>query len=224
MFLKRHITGLLSRLYRAMIYPVKRCIAELRTDSILCPGSYIRNASLEGKNYLGKNTAFTEGKIGFGTYVNRDGDFSNTVIGKYTSIGARVKTEVGDHPLERVAMHPAFNNPRKIFGYSYVNRELWKSVTKGICIGSDVWIGNDVKIMDGAVIGDGAVVGSGAVVKGELPPYSISAGVPARVIRYRFSEDEIKALLSDPWWEKNPEWIREHAEEFGDVKAFLGKG
>ncbi len=221
MFLKRHITWILSGLYRTFIYPIKRCLTEIRTGSILCPGSYVRNASLQGKNYLGKNTAFIDGSIGYGTYVNRDGDFANTAIGKYTSIGARVKTEIGEHPLDRIAMHPAFTSTAKTFGYSYVNRNLWSSNIRSIRIGNDVWIGNDVKILDGAVIGDGAVVGSGAVVKGELPPYSISAGVPAKVIRYRFSEDEIKGLLADPWWDKDPEWIKLHAEEFGDVKQYL---
>lgn len=221
MFVKRHIMWILSGLYRTFIYPIRKCILEIKSGSILCPGVYVRNTVLEGKNYLGKKTSFTDGKIGYGTYVNREGDFSHTVIGRYTSIGTRVRTEIGDHPLEHVAMHPAFNDPEKVFGYSYVNQKNWESVTKGIFIGSDVWIGNDVKILDGAVIGDGAVVGSGAVVTGELPPYSISAGVPARVIRYRFPDEKIQKLLSDPWWEKETAWIEKHIEDFSDIDRFL---
>lgn len=56
---------------------------------------------------------------------------------------------------------------------------------KGIQIGTDVWVGTGARILDGIRIGDGAVVGAGAVVTRDLPPYSISGGVPARVIRYR---------------------------------------
>ncbi len=78
-------------------------------------------------------------------------------------------------------------------------------------------------ILDGAKIGDGAVVGAGSVVKGELPPYSINAGVPAKTIRYRFTEEEIQALLKLKWWEKDESWIRSHIEDFNDVSRLTGK-
>ncbi len=55
----------------------------------------------------------------------------------------------------------------------------------GIVIGNDVWIGAGVKILDGVTIGDGAIIGAGAVVTEKVPPYSISYGVPARVVRMR---------------------------------------
>ena len=78
-------------------------------------------------------------------------------------------------------------------------------------------------ILDGAKIGDGAVVGAGAVVKGTLPPYSINVGVPAKTVRYRFSEEEIKKLLELKWWEKDEKWIRSHIEDFSDVSKLTGK-
>jgi len=56
---------------------------------------------------------------------------------------------------------------------------------QGIRIGNDVWLGAGVKVLDGAVIGDGCVVGAGAVVRGELEPYGIYAGVPAKLVRRR---------------------------------------
>jgi acetyltransferase-like isoleucine patch superfamily enzyme len=56
---------------------------------------------------------------------------------------------------------------------------------QGIAIGSDVWVGTGVRVLDGVSIGDGAVVGAGAVVTKDLPRYSISVGVPARVIGFR---------------------------------------
>jgi acetyltransferase-like isoleucine patch superfamily enzyme len=55
----------------------------------------------------------------------------------------------------------------------------------GITIGNDVWLGAKVTILDGTVIGDGCIVAAGAVVKGEFPPRSIIAGVPARVVKTR---------------------------------------
>jgi acetyltransferase-like isoleucine patch superfamily enzyme len=57
--------------------------------------------------------------------------------------------------------------------------------SKGVSIGSDVWIGTGVKILDGAVIGDGCVIGANAVVLGEIPPYSVAVGIPARPVKSR---------------------------------------
>lgn len=63
---------------------------------------------------------------------------------------------------------------------------------KGVIIGNDVWIGTRAIILSGVVIGDGAVIAAGAVVTKDIPPYAIVGGNPAKIIKYRFSDDEIK--------------------------------
>ena len=68
-------------------------------------------------------------------------------------------------------------------------------------IGNDVWIADGAKILKKANIGDGACVGAGAVVTKDVPPYAIVAGVPARIIKYRFSEKIIEELLKIRWWD-----------------------
>ncbi len=221
----RHLTGFAAALYRTFIYPVKRFLLECSTKSILMPGSYIsKDSLLEGRNYLGKNAALRGSKLGYGSYINNNSDFSHSDIGYYTSIGANVTTAVGGHPLDSsCALHPAFTNRNKTFGFSYTDKDTYTDRTDRIRIGSDVWIGNNVVILDGAKIGDGAVVGAGSLVKGELPPYSINVGVPAKTIRYRFSEEEIAELLKLKWWEKDEKWINSHIEDFNDVGKLTGK-
>ncbi len=216
----RHLIAAAAGLYRTFIYPIKRFAIECSTGSIFLPGSYIsKDSTVEGRNYLGRDTRIYGTRLGYGSYINNNGDFSHTDIGYYTSIGANVKTAVGGHPLDGYcALHPAFTNPAKTFGYSYVSEKKYEDEAERIHIGSDVWIGNNVTIIDGAKISDGAVVGAGSVVKGELPPYSINAGVPARTIRYRYSEEEIEALLRLKWWEKDEKWIRSHIGDFNDVR------
>ena len=64
-----------------------------------------------------------------------------------------------------------------------------------------MWIGRNALILSGAKIGDCAVVGAGAVVAGNIPPYSVAVGNPAKVVKYRFSSEQIEKLLSIRWWD-----------------------
>ena len=70
----------------------------------------------------------------------------------------------------------------------------------GITIGNDVWIGDGAFIKNGVTIGDGAIIGARAVVTKDIPPYAIVVGVPAKILKYRFSEQIIDRLLNTKWW------------------------
>ena len=85
-------------------------------------------------------------------------------------------------------------------------------------IGNDVWINSNVTIISGVTIGDGAVVLAGAVVTRNVPPYSIVAGVPAKVIKYRFSQTDIEWLLKTKWWEHDINWIRDNWRKFNNIE------
>ena len=69
-------------------------------------------------------------------------------------------------------------------------------------IGNDVWIGQNATILPGVHIGDGAIIGLNSVVSSNIPPYTIAAGNPARVIRKRFDDELIDLLLKLKWWDK----------------------
>ena len=74
-------------------------------------------------------------------------------------------------------------------------------------VGNDVWIGQNSLILPGAKIGDGVIIGANSVVGGEIPPYSIVAGNPARLVRKRFDDEMINLLLGLKWWDKRVEEI-----------------
>lgn len=90
-------------------------------------------------------------------------------------------------------------------------------------IGNDVWIGWHAIITPGVSIGDGAIIAAGAVVTHDVPPYAIVGGIPAKVIRKRFSDDMIEKLLKIKWWDWSDEKIMENYAYFYQPEKFVAK-
>ena len=98
-----------------------------------------------------------------------------------------------------------------------------KFIIKKTKIGNDVWVGENAIILAGVNIGDGAIIGAGAVVTKDVPPYAIVVGVPAKIIKYRFSTDVIKKLLKIKWWDWTDQEISTRYLDFLDIKIFISK-
>lgn len=86
-----------------------------------------------------------------------------------------------------------------------------------------MWIGADAVILDGVKVGDGAVIAAGAVVTKDVPPYAVAGGVPAKIIKYRFTQENIDFLMDIKWWEKGEPWIKAHADYFESVAELKKK-
>ena len=185
----------------------------------------------EGCNFVGEATELTESSLGKMTYIASNCKFENTKIGKFTSIGPNCKVIYGDHPTkEFVSTHPAFYSNFRPAGKCYVKRNKFdeikyadKEENRMLCIGNDVWLASDVCILAGCTISDGAVVAAGALVTTDIPPYAVVGGVPARVIRYRFSQKQIDWLLQLKWWDKDESWIISHAECFENITKLINE-
>ena len=141
-----------------------------------------------------------EGTYGDVTVLFEEGPHT-CKIGKYCSIANGVQFMLhSEHHTEWVTNYPF---PAFVSGSGY------RSPGKGnILVGSDVWIGNGATIMSGVMIGDGAVIATKAVVTKDVPPYTIVGGVPAKVIKKRFSEEQIHKLLQIRWWNWDREKIK----------------
>lgn len=106
---------------------------------------------------------------------------------------------------------------------TFVDKELFEEKKQRVIIGNDVWIGDSVILMDGVKIGNGAVIAAGAVVTKDVEPYSVVGGVLAKVIRYRFQNDEtINELQKIEWWNEPILWIQEHAALLQNIDLLLG--
>lgn len=221
--MKRRILDIGSAVYRNVFFPFKAFGIERKCDSIIRPKAYLyQGSALQGKNYIGRRSELRHTKLGFGSYVNDRCRFTDTVIGKFCSIGTDVEVVIGRHPVsENISTHPAFYAPANELGFSFTDsasftENKWVDKDNGICacIGNDVWIGNRVLIMEGLTVGDGAIIASGSVLTKDAKPYGVYAGVPARMIKSRFDDDKIKELLDLKWWDKDTEWLVEHGNEF----------
>ena len=174
----------------------------------------------EGYNRINQNTAFS-GRIGYASYIGPNCSICAD-IGRYSCVANNVVTSSGKHPTKQwVSVHPAFYSTMKQCGFSYTNKNLFNEKTARVIIGNDVWIGSSVTILGGVVIGDGAIVAAGAVVTKDVEPYTIVGGVPAKVIRKRFSDEQIDFLLKTKWWEKDTAWIKENAYMFEYIDKFI---
>jgi aminocyclitol acetyltransferase len=92
-----------------------------------------------------------------------------------------------------------------------------------LVIGNDVYIGTNSFVNTSKVrsIGDGAVIGSGTVVLGDVPPYAVAVGVPARIKRYRYPPEIIDCLLRVKWWDWSDEQINANADALMSPNLFI---
>ena len=134
------------------------------------------------------------------------------IIGKFCMIasGAQFIMNGGNHLAESISSYPY-----AVFGHGWEHAMEGKSYpSKGdTIIGNDVWIGTQAVVMPGVKVGDGSIIGSYSVVTKDVAPYSIVAGNPAREIRQRFPENEIKKLLEIQWWNWPLEKITRHVQD-----------
>lgn len=169
-------------------------------------------------NRVYQKTRLRCSRLGPMSYVAESSRIGYTDIGAYCSIGPNVMLGgLGKHPLDKLSTHPAFYSSRLQAGKSLVNFDSEDELPR-VTVGNDVWIGAGSIVLDGLTIGDGAVIAAGAVVTKDVPPYAIVGGVPARLIRYRFDEPTIEALLAWRWWELPPDRLALIAQRFRDQR------
>lgn len=145
-------------------------------------------------NKFMKNVLINEGCIvGNYNYFGANTSVFSTIISNYCSIAPNVTLGPGDHNLKNIST--CIRVMEKIGTHVDLEREE-------CVIGNDVWIGANVVVLRGVHVGDGAVLAAGAIVNEDVPPYAVVGGVPAKIIKYRFSSEMIKKIQESQWFDK----------------------
>ena len=155
------------------------------------------------------------------SFCGYDCEISNCEIGSFTSIANGVVIGGGMHPIHWVGMSPVFYEGRDSVKRKFSEHQ--REAVRLTKVGHDVWIGRNALIKQGVTIGNGAVVGMGSVVTKDVAPYSIVGGNPAKLIRYRFSDEIIEKLISSKWWFLPENELEELATYIKDPSLFIEK-
>jgi acetyltransferase-like isoleucine patch superfamily enzyme len=183
-----------------------------------------------GETLLGKDVAVLrrlqrEGRVTFGTATyglpaisTFTHDRTCLHVGNYSSIGSNIMLG-GQHPSDRITTYPH----RIWMGMEGAGEDGFPVPTGDTIVGSDAWLCFDAVILSGVTIGDGAIVAAGAVVTKDVPPYAIVGGNPAKLIRYRFTEEQREALLDIRWWDWPEDEVRAAVPLLAgdDIDAFI---
>ncbi|MBJ7900002.1 MAG: chloramphenicol acetyltransferase [Cyanobacteria bacterium RI_101] len=132
------------------------------------------------------------------------------IIGKFCAIarGVTFIMNGANHALNGFSTYPFF-----IFGQGWERGEAPAPNKGDTIVGNDVWLGYNSAVLPGVTLGHGAIVAAQSVVTRSVDPYTLVGGNPARVIRRRFSEDTIAALLDIAWWDWDIALITAHLDQ-----------
>jgi len=142
----------------------------------------------------------SSGKYTYGKYsVKWNNHKCKLVVGNFCSIAGNVTIYLGgNHRTDWISTYPFGHIHKQIF--NNFNGTGHPSTKGDVIIGNDVWIGDYVTIMSGVTIGDGSVIAANSHVVKNIEPYSLVGGNPAKLIKYRFSPEQIEKLLQIKWW------------------------
>jgi acetyltransferase-like isoleucine patch superfamily enzyme len=216
---KNPLTIWLRWIFTVVIYQTHYWGKHVRLE-YLCELNKVRFSSF---NTIRKYARLRDVHIGRGSYINRGSQVYHARIGQFVCIGPEVIIGPGEHPIQGVvSSHPMFYSTTPQANPVLVKESSFEEFPT-THIGHDVWIGARAILKTGITIGDGAVIAAGAVVTSDVPPYAIYGGVPAKLIRMRYTPEQQRIVEQVAWWNRDWSWIQAHADTFMDIDRFCAQ-
>lgn len=178
------------------LYQGAKTIASAFGDNVVIgEDSFIEDSQLGSYVQLNRRNIVVASTIGDYTYTGANTIIKKTDIGKFCSISWNVSITGNKHDYNLISPHP-FTHLRT-FNFIDENSPL---DSERVYIQNDVWLGMNSCVLPGIKIYSGSIIGAGSVVTKDVPPYAIVAGNPAKLIKYRFSDEIISDFLEVEWW------------------------
>ena len=183
-------------------------------------GADVTGSTLGRWTEVGERVRLRDSAFGDYSYVERDSDIWCARIGKFANIASAVRVNATNHPTWRATLHHFTYRAANYWDDADMEEEFfdWRRAN-AVTIGHDTWFGHGSTVLPGVAIGDGAVVGAGAVVSKDVDPYTIVAGVPARLLRRRFPEDVAEEIEALCWWDWQGDRLAEAVLDMGRLSA-----
>lgn len=192
-------------------------------ETFIAPTVVLREAEVGQCCEVLDGTSIEYAALGDYSYLGQRCIVSDAHIGKFCAIAACVRVGAPNHPMDRPSLHrftycPEYYSPAAERDHGFFRERRLDRVV----IGNDVWIGHQATVLPGVTVGDGAVIAAGAVVTRDVAPYTIVGGVPARLIRPRFTSGTAERLQRIAWWDWPFDLVMERLAEFqsSDIEAF----
>ena len=186
-----------------MIRNILRIIFYRSKHLLHVPIYFLNHAKIDSSNKIAENVSLKYCNIGKYNYIARRNSLFNVEVGNYCCFGPDVHIGGMQHSYWWYSMSPMLSNECK--------------TPEKTIIGNDVWIAAGCIIKQGVKIGNGAVVGANSFVNKDVPPFAIVAGSPAKIIKYRFSNDVIKRIEASDYWSYPPQKAKQIIETLGEI-------
>ncbi|HEY0121411.1 MAG TPA: DapH/DapD/GlmU-related protein [Rhizobium sp.] len=193
---------------------------QLGETPFISPTATVKNSTFGRYTEVSDRCRIDETEIGDYSYIMQDGAVWCATIGKFVNIAASVRINATNHPTWRATLHHFTYRAADYWPDADMETDFftWRRENR-VVIGHDVWIGHGATILPGVTVGNGAVIGAGAVVSKDVAPYTIVGGVPAKLIRERFTAEVGARMDKLSWWDWDHATLRTALTDFRALSA-----